>query len=95
MEVRMRRDVLGSSQAESSLIIAVIAILLTRGYLALTGYSQVGGGSLHIAHAVWGGALMMSALVAGRLFRHTARAPCRCAWVAWVSGYSRTRSGNS
>ena len=45
MEVRMRRDVLGSSQAESSLIIAVIAILLTRGYLALTGYSRTRSGN--------------------------------------------------
>lgn len=68
MAMRLRRDVFGSNQAESALIIAVVTILATRGYLALTGYPQIGGGTLHIAHAVWGGALMMAALVIGWLF---------------------------
>ncbi len=36
-------------------------------YLQLTGYPQVGGGDLHIAHALYGGALMMLALLIGRL----------------------------
>lgn len=33
----------------------------------MTGYPQVGGGNLHIAHALWGGTLMMLALVTGWL----------------------------
>ncbi|MFD9829687.1 phosphatidylglycerol lysyltransferase domain-containing protein [Tsukamurella tyrosinosolvens] len=65
MSVRLRRDVFGSGHAETALIVAVVTVLLTRGYLALTGYPQIGGGSLHIAHALWGGALMMVALVTG------------------------------
>ncbi len=39
---------------------AVSAILVTRAYLALTGYPQVGGdGGLHIAHVLPGGPLML------------------------------------
>ncbi|WLP89536.1 hypothetical protein [Gordonia sp. NB41Y] len=62
------RTVNGTSAVEWFLIFAVATILVTRGYLAATGYPQVGGGTLHIAHALWGGALMMLALVAGWMF---------------------------
>ncbi|SCX40292.1 hypothetical protein SAMN03159343_0929 [Klenkia marina] len=34
------------------------SIVLTRLYLELTGYPTVGGDTLHIAHAVWGGLLL-------------------------------------
>ncbi len=50
------------------MIIAVATILVTRTYLELTDYPQVGGGSLHIAHALYGGALMMLALALGWMF---------------------------
>ncbi|SNS40430.1 hypothetical protein SAMN05421642_102236 [Rhodococcoides kyotonense] len=50
------------------MIIAIATILVTRLYLELTGYPQVGGGTLHIAHALWGGAAMMLALLAGWMF---------------------------
>ncbi|NMN94728.1 hypothetical protein [Antrihabitans stalactiti] len=50
------------------MIIAVATILITRLYLELTNYPQVGGGNLHIAHALYGGAMMMLALVFGWLF---------------------------
>ena len=59
------RNALGPSAAEAFVLIAIATILLTRGYLELTGYPQVGGGELHIAHALWGGALMMLALLVG------------------------------
>ncbi|WP_042573860.1 hypothetical protein [Rhodococcus sp. MEB064] len=62
------RSALGTSSVELFVIGAVATILLTRAYLELTDYPQVGGGSLHIAHALWGGALMMAALVSGWLF---------------------------
>lgn len=61
------RSATGPSAAEAFVLIAIATILLTRGYLALTGYPQVGGGNLHIAHALWGGALMMLALLIGWL----------------------------
>jgi len=45
------------------LVSAVVAVLLTRLYLELTGFPRIGGGGLHIAHLLWGGLLMLSALV--------------------------------
>jgi hypothetical protein len=67
---RMRRSLItrnavGSTAAEAFVIVAITTILVTRLYLHLTGYPQVGGGDLHIAHALWGGALMMLALLLG------------------------------
>lgn len=59
------RNAVGPAAAESFVLIAIATILLTRLYLRLTGYPQIGGGNLHIAHALWGGALMMLALVIG------------------------------
>ena len=59
------RNAVGSTSAEAFVIIAIATILLTRLYLRLTGYPQIGGGDLHIAHALWGGALMMLALLTG------------------------------
>src|SRR5919108_950898 len=56
------RDADAGSYLESFLVWAVAAILGIRGYLALTGYPQLGGG-LHIAHMLWGGLLMLAALV--------------------------------
>ncbi|WP_232718041.1 hypothetical protein [Gordonia metallireducens] len=62
------RSAHGTAAVEWFLIIAIATILITRLYLELTGYPQVGNGTLHIAHALWGGALMMVALVIGWLF---------------------------
>jgi hypothetical protein len=59
------RSAAGPGAAEAFIIIAIATILITRLYLELTGYPQVGGGDLHIAHALWGGALMMLALLIG------------------------------
>lgn len=60
------RNATGLTSAEAFVIIAIATILLTRLYLQLTGYPQVGGGGdLHIAHALWSGALMMLALLVG------------------------------
>ncbi|MET0702420.1 MAG: hypothetical protein ABWY93_22425 [Mycobacterium sp.] len=61
------RDATGSSAAEAFVLIAIATILITRLFLELTGYPQVGGGDLHIAHALYGGALMMLALILGWL----------------------------
>lgn len=36
----------------------VVTILATRLFLFVTGYPQLGGGGLHIAHVLWGGLLM-------------------------------------
>ena len=59
------RNAPGPGAAEAFTIIAIATILITRLYLQLTGYPQIGGGDLHIAHALYGGALMMLALIIG------------------------------
>ena len=45
------------------LVAGVASILAIRVYLILTGYPQLGGGGLHIAHMLWGGLLMLVALI--------------------------------
>lgn len=53
---------------EHFLLAAIVTIILIRLYLHLTGYPQLGGGDLHIAHMLWGGLLMMFALLGSLLF---------------------------
>ena len=56
----VRRDA-----AERYLFITLLSfsasVSLTRLYLSLTGYPQIGGGELHIAHVLWGGLLLFAA----------------------------------
>jgi hypothetical protein len=51
--------------AERSLLLVIvsftIAVVGTRWFLQATGYPQVGGGELHIAHMLWGGLLLVVA----------------------------------
>jgi hypothetical protein len=47
---------------ENFLIAAVAAIVSIRVFLHLSGYPTVGGASLHVAHMLWGGVLMLIAL---------------------------------
>ncbi len=47
---------------ETFLVSAVVSLLLIRTALALSGFPQVGGGGLHIAHMLWGGLLMLLSL---------------------------------
>jgi hypothetical protein len=49
--------------AEVFLVCAVSAILAIRLFLHITGYPQIGGGALHIAHMLWGGLLMLVSIV--------------------------------
>ncbi len=48
---------------ELFLIASIASVLGIRGFLALSGYPQLGGGGLHIAHMLWGGLFMMLALL--------------------------------
>lgn len=48
---------------ENFLVSAVVSILFIRTYLYLLNYPQLGNGTFHIAHVLWGGFLMMGALV--------------------------------
>lgn len=57
------RDADSGDMFELLLVIAVATILINRAFLALTGYPQIAFGSLHIAHMLWGGLLMLVSLV--------------------------------
>ena len=48
---------------ESFFIAAVVSFLATRAFLAVTGYPQLGASGIHIAHLLWGGLLMLVALL--------------------------------
>jgi hypothetical protein len=48
---------------ENLLITAVITVLSVRLMLSLTGYPQIGGHGLHIAHLLWGGLLMLTSII--------------------------------
>src|SRR5688572_22657016 len=60
---RLVRHLDAGSYFEGFLISAITAILGIRAFLRLTGYPQVGGEALHIAHMLWGGLLMAVAIL--------------------------------
>lgn len=45
----------------TSLIAFAVTVIITRLFLELTGYPQIGNSVLHIAHALWGGLLLIIA----------------------------------
>lgn len=61
---RVRRPVRRES-ADLHLLLTLLSfgasVSLTRLFLELTGYPQLGGGNLHIAHVLWGGLLLFVA----------------------------------
>lgn len=57
--LRLGQDIHAVIRLELFIVAAISAILLTRGYLVLMDYPQIGGGGLHIAHMLWGGLLML------------------------------------
>ena len=44
-----------------TLITLALSVIATRTFLELTGYPELGGSTLHIAHAIWGGLLLYAA----------------------------------
>lgn len=61
--LRLVRDLHSGTHLDFFLVSAVASVLLIRFYLQLAGYPTIGGQSLHIAHMLWGGLLMLAALV--------------------------------
>ncbi|WP_198940175.1 hypothetical protein [Micromonospora sp. CB01531] len=60
----------------------IATVLATRAYLETAGYPKLGGGSLHIAHVLWGGLFMAAGLgVAVTFLGRPARA-----WAAVLGG---------
>ncbi len=57
------RDARAAARFELFLVTAVASVLVVRAALAATGYPQVGGGGLHVAHVLYGGLLMAIAII--------------------------------
>lgn len=63
------RDAEGPAHFEQFLVCAVVTIAVTRIYLQATGFPQIGSpGGLHVAHVLFGGLLMLAALLTFMLF---------------------------
>jgi hypothetical protein len=63
------RDAEGAGHVELFLVATVVTITVTRLYLQLTGFPQIGGASgLHVAHVLFGGVFMLAAMVMFMLF---------------------------
>lgn len=64
---RRRRELVRDSDAGDSLelllVAAVATILINRAFLYLTNYPQIAFSSLHIAHMLWGGLIMLISIV--------------------------------
>lgn len=62
MRIRALRDLDAGSWIDLLAVSTVTAVLGIRAYLEWTGYPTIGGESLHVAHMLWGGLLMLVAL---------------------------------
>lgn len=76
------RDLHSGQHLDLFLVSAVSTVLVIRAYLRLANYPSFGGARLHIAHMLWGGLLMLAALVLllGFLGRRSRR------WGAVIGG---------
>lgn len=63
LDRKLVRDIQGENLLELFLVTAVASILGIRFFLAMTGYPQVGGHGLHIAHVLVGGLFMLIGIV--------------------------------
>jgi hypothetical protein len=70
---------------ETFLVAAAAAVLVIRAYLAAANYPTIGGEALHIAHMLWGGLLMLAALVI--CFSFITRSSLRMAAVVGGVGF--------
>lgn len=59
----MRRSLDLNRDLTTLFVCAVSTVLLTRSFLALAGYPQVGGSKFHIAHVLYGGLLLLAACI--------------------------------
>lgn len=61
-----KKSLIASSKLDhldTFVLAGVVTILLTRTFLAVTGYPTIGGDSLHIAHMLYGGAVLTIAFL--------------------------------
>jgi hypothetical protein len=66
------RSAIRQQNAEDYLLITLLSfaltVSLTRLFLGLTGYPQIGSGDLHIAHVLWGGLILFVAALLPLIF---------------------------
>lgn len=67
-QYRFARSLEFGTLFEHFFLSAVVTIILIRIWLHLTGYPQLGGDELHIAHMLWGGLLLVLSLLGSLLF---------------------------
>lgn len=63
MSRRFIRDFYAGEYADLFLVTAVAAVLFIRLSLKITGFPRLGGETLHVAHVLWGGLLMLVAII--------------------------------
>lgn len=68
MRFHFVRKIDDENLTEKFLVSAVFAVLGIRIFLSLAGYPQLGGSGLHFAHMLWGGVLMVLAIISSLLF---------------------------
>lgn len=61
--IRLVRNIDAARLFDTFLITSVATVLITRLYLELTGFPQIGSSGLHIAHLLPGGLLMLAAIL--------------------------------
>ncbi|MPV37254.1 hypothetical protein [Georgenia subflava] len=76
------RDPRASEHVLGFAVTTVLTIAVTRGILQLSGFPQIGGDSLHVAHVLWGGLLLGVAVVLAVSFAGPVVRPL----VAFVGG---------
>ncbi|MGB9927844.1 MAG: hypothetical protein ACPK85_05505 [Methanosarcina sp.] len=62
-EIIFARNIYAGSLLEAFMVTAITAVLAIRFFLGITGYPQVGGGGLHIAHVLVGGFFMLASIL--------------------------------
>jgi hypothetical protein len=67
---------------DTFLVCAVAAVLGNRVFLIITGYPQLGNGTLHISHAIWGALMMAVAIIVSIAFLP----PLTRGFVAFLGG---------
>ncbi|MFN8025919.1 MAG: hypothetical protein U0W40_06045 [Acidimicrobiia bacterium] len=76
------RSAEASRRLDIFLVCAVGSVLGNRVFLIITGYPQLGNGTLHISHAIWGALMMAVAIV----FALSFLAPNNRTFIAFIGG---------
>lgn len=62
--LRVGRETKARHLFNAFIAVSIFTVLGIRAFLAISGYPQLGGDSLHIAHMLWGGVMMLLSIVA-------------------------------